>query len=119
MSIRQFIKTGLDFCHHLGLHHGIEEQHIFPLLATRMPAFQKELELLSQHKEIHKGLDKFKEYLQDCRSGEKELRLSELKTLMDGFGDVLWKHLDQEVKELGADNMRKYWSLEDMRRMPM
>jgi len=119
MSIRQFINTGLEFCDHLSMHHGIEERHVFPVLAAKMPAFQKELELLSQHKEIHKGLDKFEEYLQGCRLGEKELRLSEMKTLMDAFGDVLWKHLDQEVKELGAENMRKYWTLEEMRRMPM
>lgn len=119
MSIRRFIYVGLEFCHHLETHHGIEERHVFPMLATKMPAFKKELELLSQHKEIHKGLEKFEAYLEECQSGEKELRLGELKTIMDGFGDVLWKHLDQEVEELGAENMRKYWSLEEMRRMPM
>jgi hemerythrin-like domain-containing protein len=101
------------------MHHGIEERHIFPILARKMPAFQKELELLTHHKMIHAGLEKMQEYLHDCRSGEKELRLSELKGLMDGFGDVLWTHLDAEVKELGAENMRKFWSLEEMRRMPM
>lgn len=119
MSIRQFLYTGLEFCSTLELHHGIEERHIFPVLATRMPAFKKELELLTQHKQIHAGLEKFQEYLEDCESGEKELRLGEMKTIMDGFGDVLWKHLAQEVKELGAENMRKYWTLEEMRRMPM
>jgi hemerythrin-like domain-containing protein len=119
MSIRQFLYTGLEFCSTLELHHGIEERHVFPFLATKMPAFKKELELLTQHKQIHAGLEKFQEYLEDCQSGEKELRLGELKTIMDGFGDVLWKHLAQEVKELGAENMRKYWTLEEMRRMPM
>lgn len=119
VSIREFLCTGLQFCNHLEMHHGIEEQHIFPVLATKMPAFKKELELLTQHKQIHAGLEKFQEYLDDCLSGEKELRLGEMKTILDGFGDVLWKHLDQEVKELGAENMRKYWTLEEMRRMPM
>ena len=80
-----------------------------------MPAFRKELELLAQHKEIHQGLEKFQEYLENCQSGEKELRLGEMKRLMDQFGDVLWRHLDEEVKELGAENMRKYWTLEEMR----
>jgi len=115
MSIRQFLRTGLEFCNHLGMHHGIEEQHVFPLLAKKMPAFRKELELLTQHKEIHQGLKKFQEYLENCQSGENELRLVEMKRLMDQFGDVLWRHLDDEVKELGAENMRKYWTLEEMR----
>jgi hypothetical protein len=31
MSLRQFIHSGEQFCHHLGTHHGIEERHIFPV----------------------------------------------------------------------------------------
>lgn len=119
MSIRQFLATGTQFCHHLHLHHSIEEEHIFPVLAKRMPAFRKELELLTQHKQIHQGLERFQTYLEGCSSGERELRLEEMKKLMDGFGEVLWAHLSDEVKQLEAENMRKYWTLEEMRRMPM
>ena len=85
----------------------------------KMPAFKKELELLTQHKLIHQGLDKFEDYISKCKTGEKDLRLDELKELMDSFGDVLWTHLDDEVKQLGAENMRKFWSIDEMRRMPM
>ena len=84
-----------------------------------MPAFKKELQLLTQHKQIHAGLDKFEEYLARCKSGEADLRMDELKTLMDSFGDVLWTHLDDEVQELRAENMRKYWTVTEMRRMPL
>ena len=119
MSIKQFLNLGQQFCQHLEMHHGIEERHIFPLLARKMPAFKKELELLTQHKQIHKGLDKLQLYLNECSAGERELRLPELKEILDGFGKVLWQHLDDEVKQLGAENMRKYWTLDEMRRMPM
>jgi hypothetical protein len=140
MSIRQFISTGQQFCRktvpdivfyiiyflltrihldHLTVHHTIEEQHIFPVLAKKMPAFKKELDLLTQHKQIHVGLDKLEKYLEECESGERELRMTELKEILDSFGKVLWQHLDDEVKELEAENMRKYWSLEEMRRIPM
>ncbi|KAI9870051.1 MAG: hypothetical protein M1830_004748 [Pleopsidium flavum] len=119
MSLRQFLTMGLQFCHHLEMHHSIEENHIFPILAKKMPEFRKELELLTQHKQIHAGLDKFEAYLEKCRSGEKELRLEEMKSIMDRFGGVLWAHLEDEVRTLGAENMRKYWTLEEMRRMPM
>jgi len=87
-----------------------------------MPEFKagkSAAELLRQHQEIHHGMDVFQEYLEKCRSGETELELRVLKERMDSWGDVLWKHLDQEVKTLGAENMRKYWTKEEMRRMPM
>lgn len=119
MSIRQFLNLGQQFNSQLNMHHGIEERHIFPLLAKKMPAFKKELELLTQHKQIHKGMDVMGKYLDECCDGERELRMRELKEIMDGFGTVLWQHLDDEVKELGAENMRKYWTIAEMRRLPM
>lgn len=118
----QFINTGLQFISHLTAHHGIEEAHIFPVLARKMPEFKagkNAAELLRQHKEIHEGMDVFEEYLKKVKSGETELSLRVLKTKMDSWGTVLWKHLDQEVATLGAENMRKYWTLDEMRRMPM
>ena len=84
-----------------------------------MPAFRKELQLLTQHKEIHKGLDKLEAYVDDCKAGTRELRMDELKEIMDSFGEVLWAHLQDEVEQLSAENMSKYWSLEEVRRLPM
>ncbi|KXT00527.1 hypothetical protein AC578_4094 [Pseudocercospora eumusae] len=119
MSIRQFLSLAEQFSHHLTIHHTIEEQHIFPVLGRKMEIFKDSEHLLEQHKHIHEGLEGFESYIHECRAGQKELRLGELKLLMDGFGDVLWRHLDDEVRTLGAENMRRYWSLEEMRRMPM
>ena len=87
-----------------------------------MPEFKtgkNAAELLRQHKEIHKGMDQFEAYLEACKRGELDFELSTLKAKMDCWGEVLWTHLDQEVKTLGAENMRKYWTVEEMRRMPM
>lgn len=108
-----------SFLSQLEVHHSIEEQSIFPILARKMPEFKREVHLLQQHKEIHKGMDRLEVYVADCRSGEKELRLDEMKKVMDSFGKVLWDHLDDEVRTLGAENMRKYWSPEEMRRLPI
>lgn len=87
-----------------------------------MPEFangKNKAELLRQHAEIHVGMEALEEYLNACRNGETELELRVLKGKMDSWGTVLWTHLDQEVKTLGAENMRKYWTMEEMRRMPM
>lgn len=109
---------------YLETHHGIEESYFFPLLAKKMPEFRPgkgngAAELLQQHKQIHAGMDVFEEYLRKCRSGETELELSVMKEKMDLWGDVLLKHLDQEVKTLGAENMRRYWTIAEVRAMPI
>jgi hemerythrin-like domain-containing protein len=116
MSLKSFLSTGISFIHHLETHHSVEEAHIFPLLARKMPEFKagkNAAELLRQHKQIHEGMEKLEEYLESVRSGERELELSVMKERMEvgGWGEVLWTHLDQEVKTLGAENMRKYCEL--------
>ena len=68
-----------------------------------MPAFKKELELLTQHKQIHVGIDKLEKYLDECERGERELRMQELKEILDSFGEVLWQHLDDEVKLVNVE----------------
>jgi len=114
LSIRGFVHTGLQLCQQLTFHHTIEEQHIFPELAERMPGFKDDEILIRQHEEIHEGLEKTQKYLQDCQFGERELRMNELKDIMDSYGKVLWDHLDQEVKMLGAENIRKYWTKDEV-----
>ncbi|KIW00450.1 uncharacterized protein PV09_07975 [Verruconis gallopava] len=119
MSIRQFLNAGMQFCHQLTMHHDIEEAHIFPVLAKKMPAFRHEQEMKTAHKSIHAGLEKLEPWLEECLDGSRELNLKELKAIMDSFGDVLWEHLDAEVEQLGAENMRKFWTKTEMLRMPM
>jgi hemerythrin-like domain-containing protein len=114
MSLRSFLHQGMQLCRQLTMHHTIEEQYFFPPLAARMPAFAQNDHLISQHERIHEGLVRLEAYLDECRSGLRELRLPELKDVMDSFGEVLWAHLDDEVRMLGAENMRRYWSKEEV-----
>jgi len=103
----------------LTLHHDIEEQHFFPMLASRMAVFRQNERMKTHHKEIHAGLVQLESYVSECSTGQRELRLSEMRDVMDSFAAVLWTHLDEEVQNLGAENMRKYWTLDDMRRFPI
>ncbi|GAW22729.1 hypothetical protein ANO14919_122720 [Xylariales sp. No.14919] len=143
MSIRAFLNAGLEFISHLEMHHSIEERFVFPDLAKRMPEFRnglernpsgdgskakssdqeskrrKAAELLQQHVEIHEGMEGLRDYLRRCLSGETELQMGVLKAQLDTWGTVLWTHLDQEVLALGAENMRRYWSLDEVRKMRM
>ena len=71
-------------------------------------------ELIQQHRAIHLGMEQFEKYLRDCRGKKIVFSLPVLKEKMDSWGDVLLKHLDQEVEELGAERMRRVWTLEEM-----
>ncbi|KAI0480904.1 hypothetical protein GGR56DRAFT_628082 [Xylariaceae sp. FL0804] len=131
LSPAALVGAGLAFVSQLETHHTIEETYIFPVLARRMPEFRAgggsgsnkggggAAELLRQHREIHKGMDDMAAYLRRCRTGEADLEMAALKAHMDSWGAVLWTHLDQEVETLGAENMRKYWTIEEIRRIPM
>lgn len=120
MSLKTFLGEGIGFAESLTMHHGIEEQYFFPKLAARMPEFNPRTgPLVTQHKEIHEGLDRFEAYLRDCVAGRTEFQMSGLRERMDPWGKVLWAHLDDEVKALGAENMRKYWSKDEIQRMRM
>jgi hemerythrin-like domain-containing protein len=109
------------------MHHHIEEAYVFPVLAQKMPEFRAELgidedgerksgkaELLTQHEAIHEGLVGFEAYVRACRDGKEELDWEVLRGKMESWGDVLWRHLDEEVHTLRAENMKKYWSIEEM-----
>ena len=117
MSIRQYLGLGLTFIRQVTMHHNIEETYVFPMLGEKMPMFRDQAHLKGQHTEIHKGLDEMQLYLEQCSSGERELRLAELGSIMNGFGKVLWTHLDDEVNQLKADNMRKFWTKPEMRNL--
>jgi hypothetical protein len=82
-----------------------------------MPAFAPQEHLIHQHELIHVGLEKLEGYLNGCRWGERELRMVEVKEIMDSFGEVLWAHLDDEVRMLGAENVRRYYSKSEIMNM--
>lgn len=118
---------------HLEAHHRIEEEHLFPLLARKMPQFgsptpptrgkkggkKKDCELLKQHERIHEGMEGLEKYLRACRSGEVEFELGVLRERMESWGEVLMRHLDEEVEALGAENMRRFWTVEEVRGLPI
>jgi hemerythrin-like domain-containing protein len=118
LPARRLIDIGLSFTEQLTMHHTIEETYIFPHLAKKMPSFRPDAFAYTQHKAIHQGIDRLEAYLRALRRGERELRREEVKEIMDDFGGVLWQHLDEEVKELGAENMAKFWTPAEMQRIP-
>ena len=38
-----------------------------------------------------------------------------MEDILVKFGKTLWKHLDEKAEMLGADSVRNYWTLRDIR----
>src|ERR1700720_740167 len=100
----------------LTTHHMIEERFLFPVLAKRMPQFKAEH--LEAHQGIHEGeyailsltlssgplfshllgLNRLKALLSKYESNSSSYSPAEMKACMDSWREVLFKHLDQEVR---------------------
>lgn len=119
LSPPRLIDLGLHFCDHLNGHHHVEENYWYPILRDKMPNFRPGHFATEQHMEIHEGLDKLQSYLEACQRKESDLRREKVQQLLDAFGDILWQHLNDEVQELGAENMKKYWTEAEMRNLPL
>ncbi|TCD69800.1 hypothetical protein EIP91_006113 [Steccherinum ochraceum] len=119
MNLRVYLRKADDLVKHLTMHHTIEERHIFPLLARKMPEFRANEAHIKSHHGIHVGLDAMSALLQKWKADPKEYSPEDMKACLDSWREVLFKHLDEEVRDLSATNMRKYWTLQEMDRLPM
>ena len=52
---REVLTLSISVCLDLTMHHTIEERHVFPILATRMPAFKNDDVHVKSHHAIHEG----------------------------------------------------------------
>lgn len=120
MSTQQFISMGLGFHQNLTKHHRIEETSFFPRLAKKIPDFFENGHgsvLVGQHEKIHDGMEEFRDYLHKCKDGRQRMDLRYLKAQMDTWGPILMEHLDAEVEALGAENMRRYYTIPEMAKL--
>jgi hypothetical protein len=72
-----------------------------------MPQFARNGDHLKEHEEIHHGLDEYVAYIKKCRKDNKEWDGEKMKSIMDSFRGVLFKHLDHEVESLSGEEMKK------------
>ncbi|KIJ51026.1 hypothetical protein M422DRAFT_158684 [Sphaerobolus stellatus SS14] len=120
MTLNSFLRIGEGFIHYLTMHHDFEEAHLFPRLAKKIPSFRA----IKAHRKAHKTiLDDnicpfiYHNALVNVKANPKEYDPEAFREVLDSFRDTLFEHLDEEVNDLGAENMRKYWSLQEVRKL--
>lgn len=109
VPLKEYLAFAEELEHHLGFHHNIEEQHIFPILAKRMPEFAKNgsAEHLEEHKAIHDGMDRYVALINSFKSSPSSYDPEAMRANLASWGPVLFYHLDAEVKTLHHDNLRR------------
>jgi hypothetical protein len=66
------------------------------------------------------GLDEYTALLGKYASQPTSYSPIELRACLDSFRDVLFRHLDEEVRDLKAESLRDAgWTLDELRRIPM
>ncbi|EIM83064.1 uncharacterized protein STEHIDRAFT_141577 [Stereum hirsutum FP-91666 SS1] len=121
MSLNAFLNKANELIHYLTIHHTIEERHIFPVLAKRMPMFAMENDgvHLESHKGIHHGLEDLTNLVTKYKKDPTSYKPEEFRACLDSWRQVLFTHLDDEVADLKGENMKKYWTLAEVDRIPM
>ncbi|BGP22993.1 hypothetical protein Rt10032_c16g5688 [Rhodotorula toruloides] len=117
MTVRDFMRLSDDFTKHLEFHHGIEEQHIFPILAKRMPQFRDDHQ--EEHDTIHEGMDSLKSLTKRLKVEPNLYSPDEFRKNLASWGPILFYHLDAEVASLKPDVLRRYWTLAEVKQLPM
>ncbi|TFK21981.1 hypothetical protein FA15DRAFT_672025 [Coprinopsis marcescibilis] len=116
LSFSMYIQTAKDLVQHLTFHHTYEERNFFPSLAEKMPQFSQadKGDHLQSHQAIHEGLDKLESLADNWSKNPTEYSPAEMKACLDGFREVLFRHLNQEVSDLRGENLQKYFSVEEI-----
>lgn len=102
VSLLRLMQQALQLCGHLEMHHTIEEAHIFPLLAKKVPSFAMDSDHIKEHALMHAQLEALQEYaskvLRDLQSSPGR------KAESEGAGQVI-KGEDED----DDDVKRKPW----------
>ncbi|KAH9929509.1 uncharacterized protein BXZ73DRAFT_102040 [Epithele typhae] len=118
LSLPMYLRMATSLCKSLTVHHTIEERHIFPFLAKRMTSFQDDEVHLKSHEGIHHGVDALTKLVRRYLDEPSTYKPDEMRECLDSWRKVLFDHLDQEVADLRGENMKKYWTLEEIERIP-
>ncbi|KAI8993100.1 hypothetical protein BD414DRAFT_412745 [Trametes punicea] len=119
MSLQMYLRLAAQLAKGLTAHHTIEERYLFPILAKHMASFKDDEVHLKSHEAIHHGLDDLTALIRKWSEEPATYNPQEMRACLDSWREVLFNHLDQEVKDLSGENMKKHWTLEEFESIPI
>ncbi|KAL7917114.1 hemerythrin HHE cation binding domain-containing protein [Trichoderma austrokoningii] len=122
---KSFLGYSSCFYDLLHVHHGGEEDILFPAVVEMSGEKNIMDQNIEQHRIFHQGLEDYNAYIQACLAGAEKYDGAKLITIIDGFGLELASHLAQEIttlldlRKFGSkmDKLEEnfeYWSNKDM-----
>lgn len=103
---KAFLQYIQGWCHMVQVHHKNEETDFFPAI-EEMAGEKGIMEAnLEQHHAFEGGLEKLRGYVDAVVKGEEKFDGKKVVGLIDGFGEVLMRHLEDEIQTLLG--LRKY-----------
>lgn len=109
-----------DFCNHLDGHHRIEEAHVFPLLAKKMPQFKHNAAHEKEHEVMHQALVSLAQHMRSIQQHETPWSTHEILGLVNTLENALFPHLEAEEESLKGYNMRKAgFTLQEIKAIPL
>lgn len=74
---------------------------------------------LQQHEAIHTNLVAYVNYINKVKTNHSVYSSEEFRSLLSALGPGLFQHLDQEVQTLKGENLRLYFTLEEIKKIPL
>ncbi|KAI0476618.1 hemerythrin HHE cation binding domain-containing protein [Xylariaceae sp. FL0804] len=105
-QLRGFLGFAEMFYTSVEHHHRTEEDYFFPLLVKMSGDKDIMRENHEQHEAFQAGLAEYVAYVRRCQADHAAYDAAELVRLIDGFGPVLQKHLEDEIPSFVA--LRKH-----------
>ncbi|ORY87456.1 hypothetical protein BCR35DRAFT_38995 [Leucosporidium creatinivorum] len=92
---------------------------IFLILAQKMPEFEHETSgaHVEEHEAIHEGMGRYSAYLAKCKSSPSSFNAEEFRKILQSWGPILFYHLDAEVISLSHANLRRYYTLAEVKEL--
>ncbi|KAJ3515254.1 hypothetical protein NLJ89_g1879 [Agrocybe chaxingu] len=123
LSLAHYLETAKTMNRHLKMHHTIEERYVFPILGKKMPQFAKENEDVTQSPPSYNapilGLVKLEKLVDKWIDEPSTYSPKEMRDCLDSFRDVLFHHLDEEVEDIRGENLKKYFTLQEVAGLPI
>ncbi|TFK33903.1 hypothetical protein BDQ12DRAFT_690420 [Crucibulum laeve] len=113
-KVQPFVKFSLIFLEHLHHHHTLEETLLFPEFEKKLGQGSLSVNI-EQHHDFVPQIDELERHLKDIQSEKVKYDGKALVERIDGFGDIMIEHLNEEIATLESSRMRSAFTEKELK----